>query len=69
MSAHFQYAVSDGIAEIGLDRPPVNALSLALLEALIDALRRAAADESVRAVVLASHLNLLGDVRGMIIED
>jgi enoyl-CoA hydratase len=54
MSAHLRYEVSDGIAEIGLDRPPVNALSFALLEALIDALRRAAADENVRAVVLAS---------------
>src|SRR5438270_2401689 len=56
MSAHLRYEVCDGIAEISLDRPPVNALDLPLLEALIDALRRAAADESVRAVVLASAL-------------
>jgi enoyl-CoA hydratase len=52
--SHLRYEISDGIAEISLDRPPVNALDLALLGELIDALRRAAADESVRAVVLAS---------------
>jgi enoyl-CoA hydratase/carnithine racemase len=54
--ADLRYEVLDRIAEIRLDRPPVNALSLALLEALIGALRRAAADESVRAIVLASAL-------------
>jgi len=48
--------VSDQIAEIVLARPPVNALSLALLEQLIAALRRAAADENVRAVLLTSAL-------------
>jgi enoyl-CoA hydratase/carnithine racemase len=51
-----RYDVSDRIAEISLARPPVNALSLALLEQLIAALRRAAADENVRAVVLTSAL-------------
>jgi enoyl-CoA hydratase len=51
-----RYDVSDRIAEISLARPPVNALSLALLEQLIAALRRAAADENVRAVVLMSAL-------------
>lgn len=54
MSTHLRYEVSDRIAEISLDRPPVNALNLPLLEALLGALRQAAADESVRAVVLAS---------------
>jgi enoyl-CoA hydratase len=49
-----RYDVSDQIAEISLARPPVNALSLALLEQLIAALRRAAADETVRAVALTS---------------
>jgi enoyl-CoA hydratase/carnithine racemase len=49
-----RYDVSDQIAEISLARPPVNALSLALLERLVGALRRAAADENVRAVVLTS---------------
>src|SRR5919201_6562762 len=51
-----RYDVSDRIAEISLARPPVNALSLSLLEQLIAALRRAAADENVRAVVLTSAL-------------
>jgi enoyl-CoA hydratase/carnithine racemase len=49
-----RYEVSDGIAEISLSRPPVNALNLALLEQLISALRQASADNGVRAVVLAS---------------
>jgi len=49
-----RYQVSDRVAEIALDRPPVNALSLAMLEELIAALRRAAADDNVRAVLLAS---------------
>jgi len=48
------YEVADRVAEIRLNRPPVNALSLPLLEALIAGLRRAAADEQVRAVVLTS---------------
>jgi enoyl-CoA hydratase/carnithine racemase len=56
MSAHLLYEVSNGIAEITLNRPPVNALDLPLLDALIDAMRRAAADDDVRAVVLASAL-------------
>ena len=54
--ANLRYEVADRIAEISLDRPPVNALNLALLAELIEALRRAAADESVRAVLLASAL-------------
>src|SRR5437588_7703081 len=56
MTAHenLRYEVSGGIAEISLARPPVNALSLSLLEQLIAALRRTAADDEVRAVVLTS---------------
>jgi enoyl-CoA hydratase/carnithine racemase len=53
---NLRYEVSDRIAEISLERPPVNALNLSLLEQLIAAFRRAAADENVRAVVLASAL-------------
>jgi enoyl-CoA hydratase len=52
--ALLRYEVADRIAQISLARPPVNALNLSLLEQLIAALRRAAADENVRAVVLAS---------------
>ena len=48
------YDVSEQVAEICLRRPPVNALSLALLEQIVSALRRAAADDGVRAVILTS---------------
>jgi len=48
------YAVSDGIAEITLDRAPVNALSMPLIDALLEALGKARDDQSVRAVVIAS---------------
>jgi enoyl-CoA hydratase len=54
MDANLRYEVSNQIAEIGLDRPPVNALSLSVIEQLIVALRHAAADKHVRAVVLTS---------------
>jgi len=54
MRADLQYRVSDRIAEITLARAPVNALNLSLLEQLLEAFRRAAADDEVRAVVLTS---------------
>lgn len=49
-----RYQASDGIAVIRLARPPVNALDLATVRGVIAALHRAAADEAVRAVVIAS---------------
>lgn len=49
-----RYEVSEGIASIKLARPPVNALDLAAVRAVIAALRQAATDNAVRAVVLAS---------------
>jgi enoyl-CoA hydratase len=52
--AFLRYEVAERIAQISLDRPPVNALNFSLLEQLIAAFRRAAADEKVRAVILAS---------------
>lgn len=48
------YEVRETIAEIRLNRPPVNALSLELVEALIGALCRAGEDDAVRAVILSS---------------
>jgi enoyl-CoA hydratase len=48
------YAVTDAIAEITLDRAPVNALSMPLIDALLQALGRARDDASVRAVIIAS---------------
>jgi enoyl-CoA hydratase/carnithine racemase len=47
-------SVSDNIAEVMLDRPPVNALSMPLIDALLAALARARDDAAVRAVIVAS---------------
>jgi enoyl-CoA hydratase/carnithine racemase len=49
-----RYEVSDWIAEITLNRAPVNALSLQLIDALLDALKKAKSDPAVRAVIIAS---------------
>ena len=49
-----RYSVSGNIAEIMLDRPPVNALSMALIDALLAALAKARDDEAVRAVIIGS---------------
>ncbi len=54
MSDAVRYAVAERVAHIVLDRPPVNALSLGMIRAVIAALRRAAADDEARAVVLSS---------------
>lgn len=48
------YDVSGGIARITLTRPPVNALSLPMIRAVVVAFQRAAADQTARAVVLSS---------------
>jgi len=48
------YTVRDNVAEILLDNPPVNAIDHALADALLAALDRARADETVRAVILGS---------------
>ena len=48
------HAVADGIARITLNRPPVNALTLDMIRAIVAALRRAAADDAAGAVVLDS---------------
>ena len=49
-----RYSVSGNIAEIMLDRPPVNALSMDLIDALLAALSKARDDEAVRAVIIGS---------------
>ena len=55
MSAELvHYSVSDAIAQITLDRAPVNALSMPLIDALLEALEKARHDESVRAVIVCS---------------
>jgi enoyl-CoA hydratase len=48
------YSVSGNIAEVMLDRPPVNALSMDLIDALLAALAKARDDEAVRAVIIGS---------------
>jgi enoyl-CoA hydratase/carnithine racemase len=48
------YSVSGSVAEIMLDRPPVNALSMELIDALLVALAKARDDEAVRAVIIGS---------------
>lgn len=53
-AALVHYAISDAVAEITLDRAPVNALSMPLIDGLLDALGKAKDDPSVRAVVIAS---------------
>ena len=50
------YAVSDRIARITLNRPPVNALTLDMIGAVVAALKQAAADDDVRAAILTSAL-------------
>lgn len=55
MSFEFiRYTVTNGIAELILDRAPVNALSMPLIDELIAALGRAGTDTAVRAVIIAS---------------
>ena len=49
-----RYSVIDDVAEIVLDRGPVNALSLELIEALLASLDKARHDASVRAVIISS---------------
>ena len=51
-----RYASENHIATITLARPPLNAFSLAFLDEIIAALRRASADPDVRAVVLSSDI-------------
>ncbi len=48
-----RYRASGGVARVELDRPPLNILDIATSRALEKALRRAAADKSVRVVVLS----------------
>ena len=49
-----RYEVIDRIARITLDRPPVNALNLELIRAVVAAFERAADDRSARVVLLSS---------------
>jgi enoyl-CoA hydratase/carnithine racemase len=48
------YSVSDSIAEIRIDHPPVNGLGVVMINDLIAALSRAAAAADVRVVLITS---------------
>ncbi|MGL4290173.1 MAG: enoyl-CoA hydratase/isomerase family protein [Phreatobacter sp.] len=52
--SYIQYRVENHIARIVLNHAPANALSLPMVENLLDHLREARADDEVRAVVLES---------------
>jgi enoyl-CoA hydratase/carnithine racemase len=55
MSAELvRYTVVDEVAEIVLDRAPVNALSLELIDRLLACLETARRDDAVRAVIISS---------------
>ena len=54
MTEHVHYRVHQRVAEITLAREPVNAIDLALSQALNAALARARSDDNVRAVIIAS---------------
>ena len=49
-----EYRVRESVAEIVLDNPPANAITEPMVAAVLEALARAGADDSVRAVILAS---------------
>ncbi len=51
---YLSYTCRDGIARILLEHPPVNALTEPLIDALLEALARAARDPEAHAVVLGS---------------
>lgn len=56
MAKLVEYKVADGVLEIVMNRPPVNAINLPLAREVIDAYVRARSDDSVRAVILTSAL-------------
>lgn len=53
MSELAQWSVEDGVAVLTIDNPPVNAISAAVRQAIVDGVARADADDSVSALVLA----------------
>ena len=50
------YEIRDDVAEIMLDRAPVNSLTKAMIVELLDALTRASNDTAARAVILGSRV-------------
>lgn len=56
-SHRLDYEVKDRVALIALNRPPVNAIDVAMIDAIHAALRKAEADPDVRAVIITSALD------------
>lgn len=56
-SHRLDYEVKDRVALIALNRPPVNAIDVAMIDAIHAALRKAEADPGVRAVIITSALD------------
>jgi enoyl-CoA hydratase len=56
-SHRLDYEVKDRVAVIALNRPPVNAIDVAMIDAIHAALRKAEADPDVRAVIITSALD------------
>ncbi len=56
MSEYVQYSSSNGVAEITMNRGPVNAINHQLAREVVDAYKTAKADESARVVILRSAL-------------
>jgi enoyl-CoA hydratase len=56
MSTLVEYRVADGVAEIVMNRAPVNAINHELARQVIDAYKRAKDDKEARAVILTSAL-------------
>lgn len=53
---HLQCAIEDGVGWIRMKRPPVNAIDLALLQELVQAVQAARVDPGVKAVMIASQI-------------
>ncbi|MDE0809467.1 MAG: enoyl-CoA hydratase/isomerase family protein, partial [Alphaproteobacteria bacterium] len=56
-SHRLDYEVKDRVALIALNRPPVNAIDVEMIDAIHAALRKAEADPDVRAVIITSALD------------
>jgi enoyl-CoA hydratase/carnithine racemase len=56
MEMPLQVNVQDGVADVLMNNPPVNALSPTMMDALMSTLRRLGDDADVRAIVLGSAL-------------
>ena len=56
-SHRLDYEVKDRVAVIALNRPPVNAIDVAMIDAIHAVLRKAEADPDVRAVIITSALD------------